>query len=75
MRVLQDITSEMAIHIPPSLIGQWILQEFSSRQLAFFRTSLLSLLAAHNYEYNIMQVNLNSYQALYDTILHFLRRI
>lgn len=56
MRILEDITTDMAVSIPLALIGNWILQEFSSAQFAYFRSSLLGLLAAHSYEHNILQV-------------------
>lgn len=56
MRMLEDVTTDMALCIPVGLIGDWIIQEFSSKQFAYFRSSLLSLLSAHSYEFNILQV-------------------
>ena len=52
----EDVIADMAGFIPLSVIGERILSEFSNEQFGHFKSSLVGLLGAYNYELSILQV-------------------
>lgn len=54
----ERIIGDMAGFIPLSIIGERILSEFSNEQFGHFKSSLVGLLSAYNYELSILQASM-----------------
>jgi hypothetical protein len=56
MFFMEDTIQDMAGFIPLMDLGERLLSDFSNEQFGNFKSSLVGLLGAYNYEISILQV-------------------